>query len=106
MLLTPALAQAQGNWSAAWFIGRHNSGPVVQTTLTTISAILGHPKWSLDLGAFAGANWGTQTPFGGFDLTHQFNLAANVNGFAGLGWSVASGKPTDVGLVAGLAIKF
>lgn len=104
----PATTPTPGSvWSAAYFVGLHDSGPIVQVKLTTISGILGHPAWTLDVNAFAGAEIPSQTPFGGFNLTHSFNLALRLQGFFGVGVCMSQSKqPTDLGLVGGVEYQF
>lgn len=97
---------AQTQWSAAYWIGLHRSpSAVVQYKLGTLPDVFGHKSWSLDVYSFAGAQINNQALLAGVDLGHSFNLAANCQGFLGVGLSYGGGLKPNPGIVAGISVQ-
>jgi hypothetical protein len=107
MLFVQDPAPAPAGWSGAFYydLRSRQTSAVVMRPVTSFQNVLG-TRLAVDLSAFAGVGLSDQAPLIGFALTKSFPLADRVSAAFGAGWTASQGKPTGLGVIASLSVRF
>lgn len=104
LALSPLFVQAQAT-AFGYDFGLKEGATIATTKVRDLTNVFGL-GFNLDVDAFAGVSWTTKTPMTGFMAGKRFDLASEVEGYLGAGFSIAQGQSFSPVVGAGVSWKF